>query len=125
MIGKKLLSIFLVSTFTCKAGIQKEFTTPRFVHRDPFSWVAEKKKEVSIVAKRVEKKVEIKKHEMPWEVHGVSLSSEGAYALLSHRNETKIVRPQQEVCVGWKVEKITPTLVQLKHTTGEYKELIV
>lgn len=133
MLSKKIHNIFFVSMFLCvgtlcsagNAKEFKEFTTPHFSYRDPFAWLPEKKREATVLAKKAEKKVGEKKHEMPWTVCGVSLSSEGEYALFSHRHETKIVRSQQEVCRGWKVAKITPTAVQLKHTSGEYKELFV
>jgi Tfp pilus assembly protein PilP len=108
------------------SSLEKEDLQIHLKQRDPFSWTAQKKveKKKPVVVAQVKKKIE-KAPVLSWQVCGVSLSTDGKYALFSHGTETKVVKIQQELCSGWKVEKITQASVKLKHSSGEWQEILL
>ena len=103
--------------------------------RDPFMWkelkkapmqkssdVQQKQHVVVSVKKEKEQKQKI---EFPWLLCGISVSQESSCALFSQQDNTKVVHMNEELSMGWKIEKITNSYVYLKHQTGESKRITV
>ncbi len=130
MTSKKLLSAALLFSTGVVMGMpHKELQGAHGAQgRDPFCWKQEKikRQESNTVLQRKQsvKKTE-NKNDMPWRACGVSISEKGQCALFACNNETKVVLLHQEICRDWNVERITLSSVQLKHSTGECRELVL